>query len=85
MNKMHEEPRISESALMILGEGKIAYIRQVNGAEVPSLFPQAPKVRAECKLFALCAADGEPMVLTDTREAAVAHAWENKLQTVYVH
>jgi hypothetical protein len=36
-------------------------------------------------LFALHSADGTPIMLTDSREAAVASAWSNELQAVSVH
>ena len=36
-------------------------------------------------LYALHAADGTPIMLTDSREAAVANAWSNELETVSVH
>ncbi|RXH24598.1 hypothetical protein XH99_28210 [Bradyrhizobium nanningense] len=31
------------------------------------------------------AVDGTPIMLTDSREAAIANAWSNELQTVSVH
>ena len=37
------------------------------------------------KVFALHAADGTPIMLTDSREAAIANAWSNELQAVSVH
>jgi hypothetical protein len=37
------------------------------------------------ELFALHAADGTPIMVTDTREAAIANAWSNELETVSVH
>jgi hypothetical protein len=37
------------------------------------------------KLFALLGADGTPIMLTDSRDAAIANAWENQLQTVSLH
>jgi len=36
-------------------------------------------------LFALHAADGTPIMLTDSRETAVANAWSQELQAVSVH
>ena len=41
--------------------------------------------RAGDELFALHAADGTPMMLTDSREAAIANAWSQELETVSVH
>ena len=39
-----------------------------------TLFPQAPELQPGMQLFALHAADGTPIMLTDSREAAVANA-----------
>jgi hypothetical protein len=36
-------------------------------------------------LFSLHAADGTPIMLTDTRESAIASAWSNELEAVSVH
>ena len=72
-------------ALAHLGEGHIAYVKQIRSEDVPGLFPQAPTIAPGLKLFALHAADGTPIMLTDSREAAVANAWSNELQAVSVH
>ena len=37
------------------------------------------------QLFALHAADGTPILVTDSREAAIANAWSHELETVSVH
>ena len=58
---------------------------QIRSEDVPGLFPEAPKIAPGLKLFALHAADGTPIMLTDSREAAVANAWSNELQAVSVH
>jgi hypothetical protein len=49
------------------------------------LFPEAPQIAPGPKLFALHAADGTPIMVTDTREAAVANAWSHELEPVSVH
>ena len=49
------------------------------------MFPQAPEIAPGLSLFALHAADGTPIMVTDSREAAVANAWDNELETVSVH
>ena len=78
-------PPISQDALAHLGEGELAYVKPISSDEVRKLFPQAPKIAPGIKLFALHAADGTPMMLTDTREAAVANAWSQELEAVSVH
>jgi hypothetical protein len=51
---------------------------------VRAMSPQAPAIAPGRKLFALRAADGTPIMVTDSREAAVANAWSHELQTVSV-
>jgi hypothetical protein len=79
------EPDVSPETLATLGEGHIAYVKQIRSEDVPGLFPQAPQLAPGLKLFALHAADGTPIMLTDSREAAIANAWSNELETVSVH
>ncbi len=38
------------------------------------LYPEAPELQPGLQLFALHAADGTPIMVTDSREAAVANA-----------
>ena len=76
---------ISPEALATMGEGQIAYVKPIRSEDVPGLFPQAPKLSPGLKLFALHAANGAPIMLTDTLEAALANAWSHELQAVSVH
>ncbi|MCA6125247.1 DUF1150 domain-containing protein [Bradyrhizobium sp. WSM 1704] len=84
-NVMFQSDSVTPEALAHLGEGHIAYVKQVRSEDVPDLFPQAPNLAPGLKLFALHAADGTPIMLTDSREAAIANAWSNELQAVSVH
>ena len=84
-NDLPNQRVISREALAILGGGKIAYIKEIRSEDVPNLFPQAPALAPGMQLFALHAADGTPIMLTDSREAAIANAWSNELETVSVH
>jgi hypothetical protein len=77
--------RISREALAVLGGGKIAYVKAIRSEDVQAMFPQAPELQPGMRLFALHAADGTPIMLTDSREAAVANAWSQELETVSVH
>jgi hypothetical protein len=78
-------PVLTQDALAHLGDGRIAYVKAILSDDVRKLFPQAPQIEPGVKLFALHAADGTPMMLTDTREAAIANAWSQELETVSVH
>ena len=81
----HPDPAVPPDALEKLSEGQIAYVKQIRSEDVPGLFPQAPKLMPGLKLFALHAANGAPIMLTDSLEAALANAWSNELQPVSVH
>lgn len=78
-------PAITQDMLAHLGDGRLAYVKAINSEDVAHLFPQAPKIEPGIKLFALHAADGTPIMLTDTREAALANAWSHELEAVSVH
>ena len=68
-----------------LGAGQVAYVREMTSDDVKRLFPQADELQPGLKLFALLSAEGAPIVLADSRDTAIASAWENQLQTVSVH
>jgi hypothetical protein len=85
MTNETNHPVITQEALAQLGGGRIAYVRPIRSEEVRALFPQVPEIAPGLKLFALLSADGTPIMLTDTREAAVANAWSNELETMSVH
>jgi hypothetical protein len=76
---------LTPEQLAHLGDGAIAYVKEMRSEDVARLFPQAPKIQPGLQLFALLSADGTPIILTDTRDAAVANAWQNDLQTVSLH
>lgn len=78
-------PMITQDALAHLGDGRLAYVKAIRSEDVATLFPQAPKIAPGIKLFALHSADGTPIMLTDTREAALANAWSQELEAVSVH
>src|SRR5262249_7949868 len=79
------DPLISPEALALLGGGKIAYLKMVRSEDVQRQFPQAPELAPGTMLYALHAADGTPIMLTDSREAPSANAWSQELQTGSVH
>ena len=78
-------PAITPQALAILGGGKLAYVKPIRSEDVHALYPQAPEMQPGLRLFALHAADGTPILVTDSREAAVANAMTHELETVSVH
>ena len=74
--------QLDTGAFAALGEGQVAYVKPMNSDEVKRLFPQAPDLAPNLELFALLSASGTPILLTDSRDAALANAWAHDLRTV---
>jgi hypothetical protein len=74
-----------QDAFAALGGGRIAYLKALRSEDVHTLFPQAPELQPGMSLWALLSATGQPIMLTDSRAAAIASAHDNDLETVSVH
>ncbi len=83
---VHDEAnRVDTESFAHLGDGDIAYIREVRSEDVRDMFPNAPQMIGGMTLWALLSADGSPIMLADSRDAVVANAMEADLTTVSVH
>ena len=78
-------PTMSMSELAKLGGGKVAYIKIMTSDEAKELFPAIEGLPQGIDLFALHAADGTPLALTDSRQAAVGHAVGDELELASLH
>lgn len=76
---------MSAKDLANLGGGKVAYIRVLTSDEAKVMFPAVEGIPAGISLYALNAADGTPIALTDSRQAAVGHAMDGELEIVSLH
>ena len=92
MNKFEKEEEdrqvdapISRRELAELGDGEVAYIKQIDGDAAERLFPALSDAPKGIDLFAVLGADGTPLALTDSRSAAIANAIANDLVPVSVH
>jgi hypothetical protein len=83
--KTNSDVFFDQADLAALGVGEVAYVKPILSDDVNRLFPQAPQVQAGLQLFALLSASGEPIMLTDSRDVAVANAWAHDLETVSLH
>jgi len=81
----HTGQPLDMAELANLGLGDVAYVKPLSSDDVARLFPQAPKLQPGTELFALLSASGEPILLTDSLDAAVANAWAHDLTTVSLH
>lgn len=76
---------MSALELAKLGGGQVAYIRVMTSKEAGQLFPTIGDLPHGIDLFALHAADGTPIALTDSRDAAIGHAIEDDLAVASLH
>lgn len=76
---------ITEIELARLGDGQVAYIKAMTSAEARRMFPSVKGLPRGIDLYALHAADGTPIALTDSRQAAVGHAIDGELEIASVH
>lgn len=76
---------LTPEALAELGSGHLAYVKPIMSEDAALLYPGAEDLRPGLKLFTLHAADGTPIMLSDSHEAVMANAWEHELIPVAVH
>ena len=76
---------MSRRELAQLGDGEVAYIKQLDPEVAEKLFPALQSTPKGIDLFAVLGADGTPLALTYSRNAAIANAIENDLVPVSVH
>ena len=78
-------PQLSDKDFAVLGGARIAYIKMARSEEVAFISPDAPFLAPGHRVFVLHAADGTPILVTNSREAAMANAASEKLETVSLH
>lgn len=76
---------MSNEAFATLGGGRMAYVKASRSEDVAFLCPDAPMLAHGHVVFVLFAADGTPILVTDTREAAMANAQSEQLEAVSLH
>ena len=85
MTHVTTQAPLSSDDFAHLGQGAIAYVKSIKSDDVSKMFPQVKDIQPGLDLFLLLGADGVPIMLTDSKDAAVANAWEHQLQTVSLH
>jgi hypothetical protein len=76
---------ISRSDLAGLGEGHVAYIREIAPEQASALLGNQVELPSGSKLFCLYMADGTPFAISASFEAAIANAFEHDLLPMSVH
>ena len=69
----------------LLGAGEVGYIRKITSEEVNERFPLEEFLEPGQELWALFAADGTPIYLSDDRTRAFFRAAEDELSPATLH
>ena len=71
--------------LALLGEGALGYIREIQVQEARRLLGGQASVAPNSRLYCLYNADGTPVSISGSREAAMGSAFEHELMAMSVH
>lgn len=78
-------PVMSAIELGSLGGGRVAYIKVMTTDQAKAMFPAVEGLPQGINLYALHAADGTPLALTDTMSAAMGQAIGDELEIASIH
>jgi hypothetical protein len=76
---------LTPEQLARLGGGVVAYVREIDVKDAKALLGENMALPPKTKLFALYNADGSPVSISGTREAAIGSAFEHELTPASVH
>jgi hypothetical protein len=82
---MNKDFQLSVEELAQLGNGAWSYIREVEGRDVIRMIGRQAQVSPDAKLFCLFNANGSPISISGTREAAADSAAEHELVAISLH
>lgn len=85
MSEVEFKHTLTDEELAGLGEGTVAYLREIDSEDLMGRFPGMPQIAPRTRLWAVFAANGRPILLTDQRASALAGAIQHDLTPVSLH
>ena len=85
LKELKKTIELSPQDLAHLGEGDLGYIREIAQTEAQRLLGGEARVAPDSKLYCLYNADGTPVSISGSREAALGSAFEHELMAMSVH
>lgn len=76
---------ISPEQLQAIGSGFLAYVKAIAVEDAVRMLGQPIAAGPEGKLFALFGANGQPISISQSREAAIGNAMEHELVPASLH
>lgn len=84
-DKIEVRRGISTDELEQLGGGEVAYIKTLTSEEANEIYPLDDTLPEGISIYALHAADGTPIALTDSMQAALGQAMDDELEVASIH
>ncbi|MEM7215481.1 MAG: DUF1150 family protein [Pseudomonadota bacterium] len=78
----HKENFLEQEEFAELGTNAVAYMRKISTEEIVRNFPNVPELQAGKDYWALFAANGEPLMLSDQESELKSSAFYNDLQAI---
>ncbi len=82
---MNTAEKLSPQQLQGLGGGVLAYVREIDAANAKTMLGDGMVIPPQAKLYCLYNADGTPISISGSREAAIGSAFERDLMPASVH
>lgn len=77
--------KFSDLEFAQLGDGAVGYIREIDSERAGAMLGGSGVIPAGARLFCLYNADGTPVSISGSREAALANAAQQELTAMAVH
>ena len=84
-NDSKKTAELTAQDLALLGEGALGYIKEIEITEAKRLLGAQANVAPNSKLFCLYNADGTPVSISGSKEAALGSAFEHELMAMTGH
>jgi hypothetical protein len=85
LNAAEGKLKLTDVEFARLGGGRMAYIREIGVERAAVLMGDSETFPRGSKLYCLYGADGTPMAISGSEEAAIANAFEHELLPMPVH
>jgi hypothetical protein len=82
---MNTAVKLTPQHLQSLGGGILGYVREIAAKDAKSMLGDGMVIPPEAKLYCLYNADGTPISISGSHEAAIGSAFEHDLTPASVH
>jgi hypothetical protein len=76
---------LSDTDFASLGAGEVGYIRKMKSEDLTRRFPALSQIAPGLDVWALFAANGQPIILSDQRSAVLEGASDNEIVPVWLN